>query len=332
MISIIIPVYNVEQFLPQCLNSILAQTYQDYEVILVDDGSPDGSGVICDEYAQKDVRFRVIHKQNAGVSAARNTGIEMAKGEWVSFIDSDDFVEPDYLASFDADGNDADLVIQGLEYYDHRNGSYFGKKQLKKIRLTADNILTVTADCELLEVGFPYGKSYRRKLLIDNNIRFDTSISFHEDHIFVLDFMNVADSIVLSDSIAYKYRCYHTAQSLSSKRHPWRDLSRSSDGMILSLNKLHDRFLIANSEAERSAYCFSYLPKISAVNELFRSVEPYETIKQNYFTIINNVELRRMFHPQDKRNKLFKWVLLNLPFCGIYLFFKALVKYQNCNR
>ena len=95
MLSVIIPVYKVEQYLCRCIDSVLAQTYTDLEIILVDDGSPDGSGAICDEYAAKDSRIKVIHQKNAGVSAARNAGMDLASGEYLAFIDSDDFIEPE---------------------------------------------------------------------------------------------------------------------------------------------------------------------------------------------------------------------------------------------
>ncbi len=94
-ISVIIPVYNVENYLARCVDSILAQTFEDLEVILVDDGSPDGSGKICDLYAKKDPRVQVIHKPNGGLSSARNAGLDIAAGEYLSFIDSDDWIEPD---------------------------------------------------------------------------------------------------------------------------------------------------------------------------------------------------------------------------------------------
>ena len=99
LISVIIPVYNVEKYLRECLDSVLAQTYANFEVILVDDGSTDSSGAICDEYAARDDRFRVIHKENGGLSVARNTGMADAKGEFVYFLDSDDLIEPDALES-----------------------------------------------------------------------------------------------------------------------------------------------------------------------------------------------------------------------------------------
>ena len=97
MVSIIVPIYNVEQYISKCIESILAQTYRDFELILVDDGSPDMCGTICDEYARTDSRVYVIHQENKGLSAARNAGISLAKGEYISFIDGDDYVEKDFF-------------------------------------------------------------------------------------------------------------------------------------------------------------------------------------------------------------------------------------------
>ena len=95
VISVIIPVYKAEEYLERCVDSVLAQTYSNLEIILVDDGSPDNSGQICDRYAEKDSRVKVIHKKNGGVSSARNAGLDVATGEFVAFVDSDDFIAPD---------------------------------------------------------------------------------------------------------------------------------------------------------------------------------------------------------------------------------------------
>lgn len=95
LISVIVPVYNVEEYLPRCVDSILAQTYENLEVILVDDGTKDNAGLLCDQYAQKDARIKVIHKTNGGLSSARNAGIDIAKGDYLAFVDSDDWIEPD---------------------------------------------------------------------------------------------------------------------------------------------------------------------------------------------------------------------------------------------
>ena len=115
MISIIVPIYNVEKYLRRCIDSILGQTYRDLEVILVDDGSPDGCGAICDAYAEKDVRVTVIRQKNAGVSAARNAGLACARGEWIGFVDPDDFIVPNmYQEMLDAiNVTGAELAVCG---------------------------------------------------------------------------------------------------------------------------------------------------------------------------------------------------------------------------
>ena len=99
LISVIVPVYNVERYLRQCLDSLINQTYNELEVIMVDDGSKDSSGKICDEYSEKYDNFKVVHKENAGLGMARNTGFEHIKGEYVTFVDSDDYLEPDCIAT-----------------------------------------------------------------------------------------------------------------------------------------------------------------------------------------------------------------------------------------
>ena len=121
LISIIIPVYNVEDYIRPCLDSILAQTYTNFEAILVDDGSKDGSGRICDEYAEKDSRFIVVHKENGGVSSARNKGLEIAKGEWVLFCDSDDTLYPySLIILIKHIDKDIEFILGGYEHYNSK--------------------------------------------------------------------------------------------------------------------------------------------------------------------------------------------------------------------
>ena len=110
-ISVIVPVYNVEPYLRQCVDSILNQTFTDFELLLVDDGSTDRSGAICDEYASLDARVKVFHTTNRGVSAARNLGIDKASAEWITFVDSDDWVEKSYLANFEKYSKDNYLIL-----------------------------------------------------------------------------------------------------------------------------------------------------------------------------------------------------------------------------
>lgn len=112
-VTIIVPVYNVEKYLTCCIGSILSQSFKDFELLLIDDGSSDLSGEICDDYVEKDARIRVFHKENGGVSSARNLGLENAQGEWICFIDSDDWVEVDFLKEL-IQYDSFDLVVGGL--------------------------------------------------------------------------------------------------------------------------------------------------------------------------------------------------------------------------
>lgn len=315
MISIIIPVYNVEKFLPECLDSLLSQTYTDFEVILVDDGSPDKSGSICDEYTQKDARIRAIHQKNAGVSAARNNGIEQARGEWVTFIDSDDWVCSNYLQNFHLDESDGiDLVIQGLEYYDQRDGHFFSPWSFKECVLKKDDFLFAFAENKLMEVGFPVGKAYSKKLLDLNNLRFDTRLSFHEDHIFVLDYYMLCHTIRLVDAIDYKYRYYHTGASLSSKRHPWDKMNLAGDEMLKRFFLMQGVYFPKDSAEANKLYDFAYSCKVTAANTIILSNMPYKEKRKAYRQVIKREEIRRYSHPESMRAIIDTLIYSYMPF------------------
>lgn len=128
ILSIIVPVYNVEVYLRKCVDSILAQTFTDFELILVDDGSPDGCPAICDEYAEKDQRVRVIHKENGGISSARNAGLDVAQGDYIGFVDSDDYILPDMYRILIKNANQYEACISAVGYYEVlKNGAIYKK-------------------------------------------------------------------------------------------------------------------------------------------------------------------------------------------------------------
>lgn len=131
LISVIVPIYNVEKYLTKCIESIINQTYENLEIILVDDGSPDNCPIICDEYAKRDSRVKVIHKKNGGLSDARNAGLDIATGEYIMFIDSDDFVEIDMMESMmnNMIDNNVDLVVCNIKYiYDNSEKVKYNQK------------------------------------------------------------------------------------------------------------------------------------------------------------------------------------------------------------
>ncbi len=175
MISVIVPVYKVEPYLRKCLDSIVDQTYRNLEIILVDDGSPDNCGAICDEYAARDHRIIVIHKENGGVSSARNTGLAQAKGDWIGWVDSDDWVEPDmyeYLLE-NAERYDADIAVCSRAEIDKGKKIFRGWEysvvlnREQGLKLLLENDLMQNYCCDKLfraklwdGILFPEGRTY----------------------------------------------------------------------------------------------------------------------------------------------------------------------------
>lgn len=183
LITVIVPVYNVEKYLPKCIESIINQSYKHIEIILVDDGATDNSGKICDEYATKDSRIKVIHKKNGGLSDARNKGIDASNGQYIVFIDSDDYVQEDMIIKLYENlvENDADISICGLSYVDeegHCIDSLNGNSPLKKEVLTSHGALTKLTECGGVYFVYACGKLYRKQIF--NDIRFPYG-KLHED-------------------------------------------------------------------------------------------------------------------------------------------------------
>lgn len=163
MISVIIPVYKVEPYLHRCLNSVVNQSYRNLEIVLVDDGSPDNCGTICDEYATYDPRIQVIHKENGGVSSARNAGLSVARGEWIGWIDSDDWIEPDmyeYLLRY-AQSSGADIAVCG-RYECYQNHSVFRGWEKEKL-LNTEESLELLLKNDIMQ-NFLWDKLWRKEL------------------------------------------------------------------------------------------------------------------------------------------------------------------------
>jgi glycosyltransferase involved in cell wall biosynthesis len=218
LISIIIPVYKVEKYLEQCMNSVLQQTYRNIEIILIDDGSPDRSGLMCDEYAAKDSRVKVVHKTNGGVSAARNKGLEEAAGDWILFVDSDDWIESDgcEVALKTAMENNSDIVMFDYTIVTKNKSSVFGgfsenfiiseKAEFEKIQ---QNILSLEKN--LFYRNFPFlffysiaNKLYRKKILED--IFFCENVIIYEDADFFMQALESCRRMSVIAKSLYNYR------------------------------------------------------------------------------------------------------------------------------
>lgn len=205
-LSIIVPIYNVEKYLERCLNSILTQTFKDFELILVDDGSPDNCGKICDYYLHLDSRIKVIHKKNGGLSSARNAGLEIAKGEYIGFVDSDDWIDEtmyDTLYNI-AKENYADIVqCKFRKIYEniHENGVKSNKITIVN-KFEALNDLIKYGEMHVQSV-VTWNKIYRRTLF--NDIRFPNGKT-HEDEFTTYKLFYKSNKIVLTDNELYYYR------------------------------------------------------------------------------------------------------------------------------
>lgn len=219
LISVIIPVYNVEKYLKQCLDSIVQQTYSNLEILLIDDGSTDGSGMICDQYEREDSRIRVFHKKNAGVSVARNYGLEQAKGTWILFVDSDDWISVNTISyAWNAIGETDDICFIGYTKTeeDGQKTIPVNPENVKRVVVEKADFLGLefqilnrdrdtVCDREKIKLSSPC-KLYRRSLIENNHIRFPEQLPNGEDGVFNLYAYRYARRGVALENELYYYR------------------------------------------------------------------------------------------------------------------------------
>ncbi len=203
LISVIVPVYNVERYLNKCIDSIVSQTYKNLEIILVDDGSSDNCPAICDEWAEKDSRIKVIHKENGGVSSARNTGIELAAGEYLGFVDSDDYIDSDmYTVLYhQIKLTAADLSVVGV-YYGERTDCFdsditFSKHQTHLMLFNQRDYMAFN--------GYLVNKLYKSEIIHKNNIRLNNNITMGEDMCFNFEYISHIDKSCVTKYCGYYY-------------------------------------------------------------------------------------------------------------------------------
>ncbi len=206
LISVIVPVYKVEKYLKKCIDSIINQTYKNLEIILIDDGSPDNSGKICDEYAEKDKRIRVIHKINEGVSAARNLGINICSGKYVAFVDSDDWISEDYYEVLYKNLIETNADIATVTYNVVREDNTIIDND-ENLKISSGEIITYSGSEIMRELmlqktikNFLWLKLYKKELLCD----FQVGV-IYEDIIWTYQVLNKASKIVYIHNKGYNY-------------------------------------------------------------------------------------------------------------------------------
>ena len=277
-ISIIVPVYNVDRYLENCINSIINQSFYNFELILIDDGSEDDSGKICDNYAKKDKRIKVIHKKNEGVSRARNIGIDLSKGKYIMFCDSDDFVKRDWCKGlYDLQKNNLNSIcLCGFTTINFRGNKceYIDKVLDKNKKINHINIKDFFLLYEKHLVNSPCNKIYESQIIKKNNIKFNENITLGEDLLFNLKYFEfVKGDIVVLNECKYNY-ILRDNESLDNKY--YKDLF----GIYTMLYKsIYDHMIIFKSD-------------ISIYIEKFYN---------SYFYMLNRV-LKNTFHSKSNMN------------------------------
>ncbi len=220
LVSVIVPAYNIEDYIGRCLDSIISQTYKNLEIIVVDDGSRDHTGEILDNYAKKDRRIKVIHKENGGVSSARNKGIEAAEGDYIGFIDGDDFIEPEmYKILLDLlEEENADIAHCGYQMVFPDRVDYYHNTGKKKIQTTEEGLKDLLSG-EMIEPGL-VNKLYKKKLV--KNCRLDETVKINEDLLMNYQLFKLSQKSVYYDITPYSYMIRSSsatgANSLITKR------------------------------------------------------------------------------------------------------------------
>ncbi|MFD2306498.1 glycosyltransferase family 2 protein [Enterococcus termitis] len=271
-ISIIVPVYNVEKYLDKCVQSILNQTFKDFELILVDDGSPDNSGVMCDQYAEQDARVSVIHQENGGLSAARNAGIEKAKGRYLGFVDSDDYIAEDMyeLLYTNLKREDADLATVGfLDIYAGKEPVIKEKKYIVTDMIGAAKI---TFEGKLSTISAT-NKLYKKEIF--DYVRYPVGM-ITEDAAVILDVLEQTKKVVIDTSQKYCY--YHRENSISSNHFTRKDLDMIKaweDNEARVLEKYPDLVCIAHTRV-----CWAYFTVLDKMMNSPLTTEDQKTQKE----------------------------------------------------
>lgn len=316
-ISVIVPVYNVEKYIGDCIESILNQTYKDFELLLIDDGSSDRSGLICKEYAQKDPRIRVFHKENGGVSSARNMGLSKAQGSWLCFVDSDDSIDKTYLEDFGLGASESDFYLQGYK-------TVCNDRILKIIDFGGlhsnefSSILAYAEDNNI--INSPCFKLYNREIVASKNMLFDLNTSYGEDHLFSLQYVMNITSIHYSNNSGYNYTVKEGSLTHSIK--PYNQLSyytikaREYGLAILSKNCDKDFLQASNRRLFNNLRVFVF--------DFFLAGESYDLYKK----AINRFK-EAFYEYKDGLShygKLFMFLLLRMPAFFSFNCFKLYIR------
>lgn len=326
-ITIIIPIYNVnEDYFKKCMKSVLNQTLKDIEVILVDDGSKKNIGLLCDKYAKLDIRIKVLHQLNQGVSVARNNGLQHAKSQWVMFVDADDWIENDACEKLYKYTNESYDVIVGRAYeyindraretfYKGNKVNYVLKKEDKENLI---KMILIDKDLKYSYVAVPWARLYKLDTIKKNNIEFKKGIMYGEDALFNIELFIKFNSVFV-DELIYYYRINEESITHTFKYEILDSLELLYKNLILCIYDLNK-----NKELEESIYYFK-IKHLNKVLDNYYKINndvkfiPYIMKNFSYIEAVKNIKVRKL--PKTRKILI---ILIRLKlFCLIKCMYKV---------
>lgn len=310
-ISIIIPIYNSQSTISRCVESVIKQTLQDYEIILINDGSTDNSELICKEYSKLCNKIRFFTKKNGGVSQARNYGLQQSKGKYITFIDADDFVEKNYLEEL-YKGKDYDLSFVNIIKYNldkqQKDRTIIKSFTTHSIKISDKNTEDLIIENDLLAIGYPWGKLFKKEIIDLYNLRFNEQLSNHEDHLFYFDYLIHCRTIHLSNVICYNYTYSINSKSLTHIIPTYQTLLKASNEFINRYPYLL-KYLNINKKSyiQRITGEYGLATRRVAVYALYYYKEPYKiriNFLKNESKTFNKLYIKYGYTPPFRKHML----------------------------
>lgn len=321
LVTVVVPVYNVEKYIIKCLNSLVNQTYENIEFIVVIDGSTDNCLSICQSFADKDSRIKIIVQENCGLSGARNTGLSLAKGKYICFVDSDDYVDAGYIEKMylAITTSNADICCCDFWYVDEGNNKWIRKNKSSKIFTKEEaltDIFTQSQDTEIMV----WNKLYKTSLFIDNDIRFDLGKT-NEDNFIMYKLYNNSNKIVFINDKLYYY--LQRKDSIMGNTFNEKRLD-----ILEALEQTKQYFLHSSNTYEQELICYEFLIRFHLVNQMIKC--NYDCNKLN--ELVNLLKSNyRIYNKNKFINLKNKWALKLLKFNYIIYVFILKVKYKLSN-
>jgi len=237
LVSIIVPVYNVEEYLPKCIESLIGQSYENIEILLIDDGSKDNSGNICKEFALVDSRIKVYHKKNGGLSDARNYGLKHSQGEYISFVDSDDYVHADFIYQLYTSIKDSDLALCDFMSFTYMDEVKYDNDEIVINHIERDNYLRELVNLDKVKFVVAWNKLYRKSLWEEFSFVKDV---LHEDEFAIHHIINKSNRIAINNRKLYFYR--QRENSITSNK-------KNEKSFEDKLKAYYDRYIFYKSQS-----------------------------------------------------------------------------------